>query len=129
MRRPLAGDRQWRECARCRHPMTRRADLAGLPERPWLVWDPERWRLPVPWPGVLLVGGLLLLVPRAADLLLRGRSHGLLTAAVFVAGFVWAAVSAWVSWKWRQHRRRPRTGQERGDDWMCAACLHAETAT
>lgn len=101
--------------------MTRRAALTRVPERVWLVWDPDRWWLPLPWEGVALLAGLLLLVPGAA--LPPGRG----SSGLFIgAGFVWAVVSAWLTFWWRQSRRRRRTGRERGDDWICAACLHAE---
>ncbi|MBB5232605.1 chromate transport protein ChrA [Deinococcus budaensis] len=79
----------------------------------------------------MIVVALCLLVPGATELLTRTgyRSRSLLGAAALVAGFVWAVVSAWLILKWRQQRRRRRTGRERADDWICAACLHAEAAT
>lgn len=111
--------------------MTRRAALARTPERLWVVWEPERWWFPVPWEGAGIVVALCLLVPGVTELLTRtGRRAGsFLMVVALVAGFVWAVLSAWLILKWRQQRRRRRTGRERPDDWMCAACLHAEART
>ena len=43
--------------------MTRWAALAHEPERRWLIWDPSRWWLPVPWEGVVVVVVLCMAAP------------------------------------------------------------------
>ncbi len=106
--------------------MTRWASLARLPERPWLIWDPGRWVLPVPWEGVALLAGLGLVAPGVLWMLLGGRRSA---GVVILAGFVWAVGSMWLTFWWRRHIRRRRARGTRGDDWVCASCLHTEAAT
>ncbi|BDP40789.1 hypothetical protein DAETH_07580 [Deinococcus aetherius] len=106
--------------------MTRWASLARHPERPWLIWDPDRWLLPVPWEGVALLVALGMVAPGVVWLLLGGRRS---SSIVIAAGFVWALVSARLTFLWRRHLRRQRARQARSNDWVCAACLYTEAST
>lgn len=105
--------------------MTRWSSLARRPEKPWLVWDPDRWWLPVPWEGAVVVTALCVGVPFLTLLLVGRRSLVLFIAA----GFIWAFASAWLTFWWRRRRRRQLAGRMRGDDWVCLDCLHVEHLT
>ena len=67
---------------------------------------------------VLIVG----LIP-ATWFLFVGRP-GL--AVIDALGFVWAAVSARLEWRWRLRRRAELTAELHPYDWVCAKCLYAQ---
>ena|GEM_PF-3908879 len=106
--------------------MTTWAQLATIEEHPQLIWDPDRWLLPVPLEGVMLVAVLTWVIPGAAWLLLGARRSLLLFV---VLGFLWALGMAWVNWRMRLRRRQRLSTVLRPDSPVCANCLYAEIAT
>lgn len=109
--------------------MTRWASLVREPERRWLIWDPSRWWLPVPWEGVAVVVALCLVMPGLTVFLRHGRRSPLLSVAFIVVGFLWVWAAMWITLWWRGRRRRQLTERLRDNDWVCANCLHAESLT
>ena len=103
--------------------MVRWKDLARRPERPTLDWDPDRWWLDYPWQGLVIVVVLGILIPSAA--------MGLAIAApvLFLAfGLLWALLAMWTTLWWRRRRRKQLSQRLRGEDWVCARCLHSRAA-
>ncbi|GGJ84681.1 hypothetical protein [Deinococcus aquiradiocola] len=124
-RRPGWSDEPWLHCPRCRHPLIRWHRYTWTPERPQVVWDPDRWLLPFPVMGAVLMTGLILLCTEL--LLIGGLGRGrVLLWTVTQLGLLWATAVAWVDWRWRLQRRAHLRRTLQPHDWVCARCLHSE---
>ncbi|WP_216319910.1 hypothetical protein [Deinococcus aestuarii] len=88
--------------------MTRWAALARRPEQRWLVGAPERVCLPA---NPLEPGGWVV------------------SLGVFLTRLGLAALFGELVFRVRRSRRHHRARRARGDDWLCAACLHTEAGT
>lgn len=109
-------------CPRCRHPLLRWGDYRDTPEWIQVVWDPDRAWFPMPWQGLVLMVLIVGFIP-ATWFLFTGRPGLVVIEAL---GFVWAAVSARLEWRWRLRRRAELDAELCPHDWVCARCLHAQ---
>jgi hypothetical protein len=124
-RRPGWYDEPHLFCPRCRHPLLRWDAYWNQPETMQVVWDPDRWLLPVPWQGLMIFAVLVWLVPWLP--LASGRRGGrALYALIIFLGFIWAAVSAWLEWRGRLRRRAALEQTLGPHDWVCVKCLHSQ---
>ncbi|GHG12226.1 hypothetical protein GCM10017783_25490 [Deinococcus piscis] len=116
----------WRDCPRCRYPMTRWSELAGETEPLWVAWNPTDSWLPL---HILILGGLMLLAlasPTVGTFIFgphqRGWAWGLAEAIGLALATLAGAVTLWM----RRSRRARLTHTLQPHDLVCARCLHAE---
>ncbi|AAF10401.1 hypothetical protein [Deinococcus radiodurans] len=121
---------EWRDCPRCRYPMSRWDRVRATPERVWARWQPDEWTLP--W-HIIIFGALLLLSLTSGPSLLGlalsigGRVTSQLTF-VLVNGLGLVAVTVWgfFDYRSRLNKREQLARKLAPDDWVCPRCLQAE---